>query len=50
MPTQGNQHRLPPAQLQELLTGLGEAIDTAGGSFTMGYAAIVVTAQRQGQR
>ena len=47
VPTQGNQHRLPPAQLQELLAGLGEAIDAAGGGFTMGYAAIVVTAERQ---
>ncbi|MGI9007244.1 MAG: class I SAM-dependent methyltransferase [Streptosporangiaceae bacterium] len=48
VPTQGNQHRLPPAQLEELLAGIGAAIDAVGGRFTMGYAAIVVTAQRAG--
>jgi SAM-dependent methyltransferase len=46
VPTQGNQYRLPSAQLERLLDGLGAVIDTAGGSFTMGYAAIVVTAQK----
>jgi SAM-dependent methyltransferase len=47
VPTQGNQYRLPAAQLTDLLDGLGAVIDAAGGSFTMGYAAIVVTARRQ---
>jgi SAM-dependent methyltransferase len=46
LPTQGNQHRLPSAQLQRLLSGIGAAIDAAGGGFTMGYTAIVVTAAR----
>lgn len=47
VPTQGNQHRLPPPQLQELLAGVGAAIDAVGGIFTMGYAAIVITAEKQ---
>jgi len=47
VPTQGGQHRLPPAQLADLLSGIGAVIDAAGGRFTMGYAAVVVTAQRQ---
>ena len=46
VPTSGGHSRLAPATLEELLAGLGAAIDAAGGSFTMGYAAVVVTAER----
>jgi SAM-dependent methyltransferase len=46
VPTSGGHSRFPPATLEELLAGLGAAIDAAGGSFTMRYAAIVVTAAR----
>ena len=47
VPTHGGHNRLPAAQLEELLAGLGAAIDGAGGGFSMGYAAIVVTARRE---
>jgi SAM-dependent methyltransferase len=43
VPTSGGHSRFPPATLDELLTGLGAAVDAAGGSFTMRYAAVVVT-------
>jgi hypothetical protein len=36
----------PPAKLDELLAGIGAAIDAAGGSFTLPYATVVVIAQR----
>jgi len=48
VPTSGGHSQLPPNTLQELLAGIGAAIDTVGGSFTMGYAAVVVTAERTG--
>jgi len=38
--------RIPPEKLAGLLTGIGNVIDEAGGSFTMGYTAVVVTAKR----
>lgn len=44
VPTSGGHSRLPPRQLEELLTGIGQAIDAVGGSFDMGYATVVVTA------
>lgn len=44
--TGGDAHQLPPAKLEELLAGIGAVVDAAGGSFTMGYAAVVVTALR----
>jgi hypothetical protein len=37
---------MPPAMLEELLTGVGAAIDAVGGSFTMSYTTVVVTATR----
>ena len=37
-----------PARLQELLAGIGAAIDAAGGSFTMQYATVAVSAVRTG--
>ena len=46
MPTFGGHSQLPPAKLQELLTALGGAVDAAGGSFTMRYATVAVTAER----
>lgn len=47
VPTAGGHSSFPPAVLRDLLSGLGSAIDAAGGSFTMGYATIVVTAVRR---
>jgi SAM-dependent methyltransferase len=48
VPTSGFTNQLPPAALQELLAGIGAAVDAAGGSFTMQYATLVVTATRAG--
>jgi hypothetical protein len=48
VPTHGGHSQLPPAQLEELLAGIGATVDAVGGSFTMGYAAMVVTAARTG--
>jgi SAM-dependent methyltransferase len=46
VPTAGGHSRLAPATLDELLAGLGAAIDAAGGSFAMRHAAVVLTAER----
>jgi hypothetical protein len=35
-----------PAKLEELLAGIGAAIDAVGGSFTMRYTTVAVTAAR----
>ena len=40
--------RLPPDKLAEVLEGTGTAIDEMGGSFTMHYATVAVTAARTG--
>jgi SAM-dependent methyltransferase len=48
LPTFGGHSRFPPAKLEELLAGIGAAIDAVGGAFTMGYAAVAVTAGRTG--
>jgi SAM-dependent methyltransferase len=48
LPTSGDASQFPPAMLAELLAGIGAAIDAMGGSFTMHYAAVVVTAVRTG--
>jgi SAM-dependent methyltransferase len=48
IPTFGGHGQLPPAELRELLAGTGAAIDALGGSFTMHYTAVVVTAVRTG--
>jgi len=48
VPTHGGHSQLPLAQLEELMAGIGATIDAVGGSFTMGYAAMVVTAARTG--
>jgi SAM-dependent methyltransferase len=44
VPTFGGHSTFPPATRQELLAGIGAAIDAAGGSFTMDCTAVVVTA------
>ena len=46
VPTFGGHTRLPPAKLEDLLAGIGAAIDAVGGSFTMRYTTVVVTAAR----
>jgi SAM-dependent methyltransferase len=50
VPTFGGHSRFPPAKLDELLAGIGSAIDANGGGFTMGYAAVAVTAATRSQR
>jgi hypothetical protein len=50
VPTFGGHSQFPPGRLDELLADIGSAIDAEGGSFTMEYAAIVVTATRIGDR
>jgi SAM-dependent methyltransferase len=47
VPTFGGHSQFPPAKLNELLAGVGAAIDTAGGSLTVRYATIAVTAATQ---
>jgi hypothetical protein len=46
VPTFGGHTQLPPAQLGDLLAGIGAAIDAVGGSFTMHYTTVAVTATR----
>jgi hypothetical protein len=46
VPTFGGNSQLPPATLQEVLAGIGAAIDTMGGSFTMRHATLAVVAAR----
>jgi SAM-dependent methyltransferase len=46
VPTFGGHSQLPPSVLAELLAGMGDAIDAAGGSFTMSYATVAATAAR----
>jgi SAM-dependent methyltransferase len=46
VPTFGGHTQIPAPELDRLLAALGGAIDAAGGSFTMGYATVVVTATR----
>jgi len=48
IPTTGGHHRMPPNQLEALLAGMGAAIDAAGESVTVRYAALVLTAARTG--
>lgn len=47
LPTQGGLTRLPAEALAELTTEVGAAVDGLGGSFTMDYAALTVTATRR---
>jgi SAM-dependent methyltransferase len=46
LPTSGALTRLPPDQLAEVLEGVGAAIDALGGSVTVPYATVAVTAAR----
>jgi SAM-dependent methyltransferase len=46
MPTHGSLTQLPPDKLAEVLDGVGAAIDAMGGSFTMPYITMAVTATR----
>jgi SAM-dependent methyltransferase len=48
LPTHGGYARLPPAQLEELLAGIGGAVDAIGASFTMHYTTVVVAVARAG--
>jgi SAM-dependent methyltransferase len=47
VPTFGGHSQFSPAKLDQLLAGLGATIDAVGGSFTMRYAAVAVTASRR---
>ena len=49
VPTSGFSTRLPRAAMQELLAGIGLAIDAAGGGFMMHYATVAVTAPAVGE-
>jgi SAM-dependent methyltransferase len=49
VPTFGGHSQILPAERQEILAGIGTAIDTAGGSFTMHYTTVAVTAARHGK-
>lgn len=46
VPTFGGHHLLAPDRLDELLAGLGDAIDVHGGAFTMDYETLLFTARR----
>jgi SAM-dependent methyltransferase len=47
LPTSGGHRQFPPGKLDELLAGIGAAIDAVGGCFLMRYIAVVVTAVRR---
>ena len=44
VPTAGGHNRIPKDRLAQLLSGLGRVVDEHGGSFTMNYATIALTA------
>jgi hypothetical protein len=46
VPTHGGHAELAPDVREELLGGLGAAVDAAGGSFVMHYTTLVVTAAK----
>ena len=48
VPTFGGFSRIPPDRQQEILAGIGAAIDAAGGGFTMGFTTLAVTAALAG--
>jgi SAM-dependent methyltransferase len=50
MPTHGSLTQLLPDKLAEVLEGVGTAIDAMGGSFTMPYITMAVTAARTSTR
>jgi len=47
-PTAGGHSLFSPGQQEELLAGVGAVVDAVGGSFTMHYTAVAVTAARTG--
>jgi hypothetical protein len=48
LPTLGALTQLPPDKLAQVQEGVGAAIDALGGSFTMHYTTVAVTAVRTG--
>lgn len=48
LPTHGTLAKLPPGKLAEVLDAAGSVIDRMGGSFSMPYATVAVTAVRAG--
>ena len=48
VPTFGGNNRLPAETMDQLLAGIGAAVDAIGGSFSMGYTTIVSTAVKKG--
>ncbi|MEV0804449.1 hypothetical protein AB0I34_42620 [Kribbella sp. NPDC050281] len=46
MRTGGDASQFDPSKFDELLTGIGAAIDAAGGSFQMDFTALALTAIR----
>jgi hypothetical protein len=48
LPTQATLTWFPPDRLAKVLDGVGAAVDAVGGSFTMSYTTVVVTAARTG--
>jgi SAM-dependent methyltransferase len=48
VPTSGGVTQLSPDKLAEVLAAVGAAVDQMGGSFTMPYATVAVTAARSG--
>jgi len=46
LPTSGDASQFPPRTLEEVMAGVGDAIDGLGGSCTMSYLTLVVTAVR----
>jgi hypothetical protein len=50
VPTTGIAARIQPDTMRQILAGIGAAIDAAGGSFTMHYTTVAVTAARERRR
>ncbi|MET9286184.1 class I SAM-dependent methyltransferase [Nocardia beijingensis] len=48
LPTHGSLTRLPQDKLTRVLDGVGAAIDALGGSFTLPYTTVAITATRSG--
>jgi hypothetical protein len=46
LPASGFFGQIPPDRAQAVVQGIGDAVDAAGGSFTMRYTTVVVTAER----
>jgi SAM-dependent methyltransferase len=46
VPTFGGHAQIPPTQLHQLLSGLGDAVEAVGGTFVMGYATLAITTVR----